>query len=253
MSGRITLFAVASSGLFTESALAAEPARGLPVALSPVSMFMQADYVVKGVMLTLVAAAFVALVILFAKKIELARLSREARRSLAGVAASRRLSDMHRDREDGRVCHALAAAAVDEIAVGAHDRSATGERIALRFQRIEAAALREAAHGLGVLATIGATAPFIGLFGTVWGIMNSFIGIAQTQTTNLAVVAPGIAEALLATAAGLVAAVPAVIFYNHLTRALLSYRHVVNDVAVLINVLAGREIDLSSRRIVAAE
>ena len=77
---------------------------------------------------------------------------------------------------------------------------------------------RRIARGTGVLATIGATAPFVGLFGTVWGIMNAFIGISEAQTTNLAVVAPGIAEALLATAIGLVAAIPAVVIYNHLAR-----------------------------------
>ena len=77
---------------------------------------------------------------------------------------------------------------------------------------------RRIARGTGILATIGAMAPFVGLFGTVWGIMNAFIGISQAQTTNLAVVAPGIAEALLATALGLVAAIPAVVIYNHLAR-----------------------------------
>ena len=82
-------------------------------------------------------------------------------------------------------------------------------------------------HGMGVLATIGATSPFVGLFGTVWGIMNSFIGISKSQTTNLAVVAPGIAEALLATAIGLVAAIPAVIIYNHFSRATKGYLELV--------------------------
>ena len=76
---------------------------------------------------------------------------------------------------------------------------------------------------MGILATIGATSPFVGLFGTVWGIMNSFIGISKAQTTNLAVVAPGIAEALLATAIGLVAAIPAVIIYNHFARGTKGY------------------------------
>eukprot|EP01051_Picozoa_sp_SAG22_P025243 SAG22_NODE_7386_length_745_cov_0.616099_1_plen_107_part_10 len=85
------------------------------------------------------------------------------------------------------------------------------ERIVSRLERLEAAAGRAMIRGTGVLATIGATAPFVGLFGTVWGIMNSFIGISKAQTTNLAVVAPGIAEALLATALGLVAAIPAVV------------------------------------------
>ena len=81
--------------------------------------------------------------------------------------------------------------------------------------------------GTGVLATIGATAPFVGLFGTVWGIMNTFIGISRSQTTNLAVVAPGIAEALLATACGLAAAIPAVVIYNHFSRRIAGYRALV--------------------------
>jgi biopolymer transport protein ExbB len=248
--------AILSSLLFMAAlpAFAADAARPAPLALSPMSMFLQADLVVKGVMLCLALAAFAAWVILFAKKIELLRLSRTLAVALEGIAVSRRLSEtLARGQGGERVSGAFIAAAADEIAIGSLDRVAMNERIVLRFQRIEAAALSEAARGLGVLATIGATAPFIGLFGTVWGIMNSFIGIAQTQTTNLAVVAPGIAEALLATAAGLVAAVPAVIFYNHLTRSLLAYRHRVGDVAATVIVLAGREIDLSPRRLAAAE
>lgn len=240
--------------LATFPAVAADAARPSQLALSPVSMFLQADVVVKGVMLCLALAAFAAWVILFAKKIELMRLSRNLGLALGDFAETRRLSEIRARGFGGeRISGAFIAAAADEIAVGSQDRGAMNERIMLRFQRIEAAALSEAARGLGVLATIGATAPFIGLFGTVWGIMNSFIGIAQTQTTNLAIVAPGIAEALLATAAGLVAAVPAVIFYNHLARSLLAYRQRVGDVAAIIIVLAGREIDMTPRRLAAAE
>jgi biopolymer transport protein ExbB len=95
-----------------------------------------------------------------------------------------------------------------------------------------------------VLATIGATAPFIGLFGTVWGIMNSFIGIAKLQTTNLAVVAPGIAEALLATAAGLIAAIPAVVIYNLFARATAEYRAGLGDLAAAVERLVSRDLDL---------
>ena len=104
------------------------------------------------------------------------------------------------------------------------DRDGIKERIASRLERIEAAAARRITRGTGVLATIGATAPFVGLFGTVWGIMNSFIGISKSQTTNLAVVAPGIAEALLATALGLAAAIPAVVIYNMFSRSIAAYR-----------------------------
>ncbi len=92
------------------------------------------------------------------------------------------------------------------------------ERVASHLARIEAQAGRRLARGTGLLATIGSTAPFVGLFGTVWGNMNSFTGISESQTTSLAVVAPGIAEALLATGIGLVAAIPAVITYNILAR-----------------------------------
>jgi biopolymer transport protein ExbB len=88
------------------------------------------------------------------------------------------------------------------------------ERVSWLLERLEVAAGRRVGRGMGVLASIGATAPFVGLLGTVWGIMNSFIGISNAHTTNLAVVAPGIAEALFATALGLLAAIPAVIFYN---------------------------------------
>src|SRR5208282_1650595 len=94
---------------------------------------------------------------------------------------------------------------------------------------IEMAVGRKISRGTGVLATIGSTAPFVGLFGTVWGIMNSFVGISQSHTTNLAVVAPGIAQALLATAIGLVAAIPAVVIYNVFARSIAGYRALLAD------------------------
>ena len=97
-----------------------------------------------------------------------------------------------------------------------------------------------------MIGTVAATAPFIGLFGTVWGIMNSFIGIAESQQTNLAVVAPGIAEALLATGIGLVAAIPAVILYNHLTRLLAAHRAALTETARRINVILSRHLDRSA-------
>ena len=117
------------------------------------------------------------------------------------------------------------------------------ERIASRLERIEAAAGRAMIRGTGILATIGATAPFVGLFGTVWGIMNSFIGISKAQTTNLAVVAPGIAEALLATALGLVAAIPAVVMYNMFSRWIAGYRALHADAAAEVLRLVSRDLD----------
>jgi biopolymer transport protein ExbB len=99
------------------------------------------------------------------------------------------------------------------------------------------------ARGTGILATIGSTAPFVGLYGTVWGIMNSFIGISEAHTTNLAVVAPGIAEALLTTAAGLVAAIPAVVIYNFFARALTGYRAALADLSACVQRMVSRDLD----------
>ena len=96
------------------------------------------------------------------------------------------------------------------------------------------------------LGTVGSISPYIGLFGTVWGIMNSFIGIAQTQTTNLAVVAPGIAEALLATAIGLVAAIPAVVIYNVFARQIGGFKAMLGDVAAQVLLLQSRDLDLEA-------
>lgn len=127
-----------------------------------------------------------------------------------------------------------------------NDTEGLKERIVLALERLEANEERRLMRGTGLLATIGATAPFIGLFGTVWGIMNSFTGIAAAKATSLAVVAPGIAEALLATAIGLVTAIPAVIIYNALSRKASNCRGIIADISVLILRLVSR--DLSHRQ-----
>jgi biopolymer transport protein ExbB len=120
------------------------------------------------------------------------------------------------------------------------------ERVASRLERIEANGGRSMMRGTGILATIGAIAPFVGLFGTVWGIMNSFIGISKSQTTNLAVVAPGIAEALLATAFGLAAAIPAVVIYNMFSRQIAGYRALLGDTSAEVLRIVGRDLDRSA-------
>jgi biopolymer transport protein ExbB len=141
------------------------------------------------------------------------------------------------------VSHLVAAA------VGEADRSeglaAEGikDRAATLLSRLEAQRARAISRDMGVLATIGAVAPFVGLFGTVWGIMDSFIGISKTNTTNLAVVAPGIAEALLATAMGLIAAIPAVVMYNAFARAITSYRAMLGDAAAEVLRHLSRDLD----------
>ena len=135
--------------------------------------------------------------------------------------------------------------ALEEMRLSANSREKEGikERVSFRLERLVAACGRNMSSGTGVLATIGSTAPFVGLFGTVWGIMNSFIGIAKTQTTNLAVVAPGIAEALLATALGLVAAIPAVVIYNVFARSIAGYKAQVSDASAQVLLLVSRDLD----------
>jgi len=122
-------------------------------------------------------------------------------------------------------------------------REGVKERATASLSRVEAALGRRVNRGIGILATIGATAPFVGLFGTVWGIMNAFIGISQAHTTNLAVVAPGIAEALLATALGLFAAIPAVVIYNVFARSIAGYRALLADASTEVLNLLGRDLE----------
>jgi len=138
---------------------------------------------------------------------------------------------------------ALVRATNEELRLSAGAFAEVKERIGSRLERIESAGGRTMIRGTGILATIGATAPFVGLFGTVWGIMNSFIGISKAHTTNLAVVAPGIAEALLATAMGLVAAIPAVVMYNIFSRWVAGYRALNADASAEIMRLISRDLD----------
>ena len=226
----------------------AAPVRPLPDALSPVSMFIQADIVVKAVMVGLALASMATWTVLLVKMIQLRAARREARTALAIVLSARSLMDAVRQtgHEKGAIDRLLAMA--DDEIEKSRGLAADGikERVAWQFERIEAAAVQRIGRGMGILATIGAVAPFVGLFGTVWGIMNSFIGISQSHTTNLAVVAPGIAEALLATAFGLVAAIPAVVIYNAFARATGGYRSVLADASVAILRLLSRDLDRQS-------
>ena len=218
----------------------------LPRDLSPWSMFMSADVVVQSVMIGLVFASLITWTVWLAKNIELWLASRRLRRALATLAAARTLADAHAALGKRRgVAPALVEAARLELRMSADlvDKAGIKERIGTRLARLDSAAGRHMNRGTGVLATIGATAPFVGLFGTVWGIMNSFIGISKAQTTNLAVVAPGIAEALLATAIGLFAAIPAVIIYNQFARSLGRYRALVGDASAEVLRLVSRDLD----------
>src|SRR6185295_16259846 len=229
--------------LLPTASFAATDVALLPRNLSPWGMFMNADIVVKAVMIGLALASLATWTVWLAKIIEIRRATTAAKRRLALLESDTTLADVERDSRDGRdaVAQIIQSAAREATLSDGVVDDGFKERIALRLERVEAAMSRRMARGTGVLATIGATAPFVGLFGTVWGIMNSFIGISEAHTTNLAVVAPGIAEALLATALGLIAAIPAVVIYNYLARSIAAYRALLGDASAQLLLLISRE------------
>jgi biopolymer transport protein ExbB len=214
--------------------------------LSPWSMFLSADILVKAVMIGLAFASLVTWTIFIAKMVELSVIQRKLRSALGRIGDARSLAEAQFALgAKGSVLSSLLAAAMREARLSAGISSDAGikERAASSFAEIVRAEARRIRLGMGLLATIGATSPFVGLFGTVWGIMNSFIGISKSQTTNLAVVAPGIAEALLATAFGLAAAIPAVIIYNHFTRVTKGYLELVGRASGAAARLLSRDLD----------
>jgi len=224
-------------------------ASALPRDLSPWGMFLNAVLPVKLVMVGLAFASLATWTVWLSKTLELWNAKRLARRGLEVLASATSLraaeKELAKQPQQARSPLARFVAA----AVGEADRSeglaseGVKDRAATLLSRIEAQAGRVILRGTGVLATIGATAPFVGLFGTVWGIMDSFIGISKTNTTNLAVVAPGIAEALLATAMGLIAAIPAVVMYNGFARAITGYRAQLGDAAAEVLRHLSRDLD----------
>ncbi|WP_075217771.1 tonB-system energizer ExbB [Mongoliimonas terrestris] len=228
----------------------------LPHDLSPFGMFMAADWVVKSVMVGLVLASVLTWTVGLVKALELMAAKRRLARAAARLGRAGTLADaLEAGGFDGSPASRFVRAAAAEVRAS-EDTSNAGlkERVASRLDRIQAGAGRRMMGGTGILATIGSTAPFVGLFGTVWGIMNAFVGISKAQTTNLAVVAPGIAEALLATAIGLVAAIPAVVIYNAFARAIAGYRAGLADAAAEVQRLVSRDLDRQPlRRVRAAE
>ncbi|MBV8451375.1 MAG: tonB-system energizer ExbB [Deltaproteobacteria bacterium] len=240
-----TAGAASSPAALAASKLGVVPARLLPHDLSPWQMFLSAASVVKGVMALLTFASVLTWTVCLSKSLELARAKRRVRLVIGVLAQAASLDEVTESLPNGSgPAGGLLAAADDELKMSA-DLSVEGikERIAIRLERIEVAARQAISRGIGLLATIGSVAPFVGLFGTVWGIMDSFIGISKAQTTNLAIVAPGIAEALLATALGLVAAIPAVVIYNAFARSITGYRTLLEDVSAQVLRLVSRELD----------
>ncbi|SEH86470.1 tonB-system energizer ExbB [Pseudomonas asplenii] len=219
---------------------------GMSHDLSPWGMYQNADIVVKLVMIGLAIASIITWTIWIAKGFELLGAKRRLRGEIANLKKAITLKEASASAaKEGTLANLLVHDALEEMRLSANSREKEGikERVSFRLERLVAACGRNMSSGTGVLATIGSTAPFVGLFGTVWGIMNSFIGIAKTQTTNLAVVAPGIAEALLATALGLVAAIPAVVIYNVFARSIAGYKAQVSDASAQVLLLVSRDLD----------
>ena len=219
---------------------------GMAHDLSPWGMYQNADVVVKAVMIGLAIDSIITWTIWIAKGFELLGAKRRLRTEIVHLKKATTLKEASESAtQKGTLANTLVHDALEEMRLSANTREKEGikERVAFRLERLVAACGRNMSSGTGVLATIGSTAPFVGLFGTVWGIMNSFIGIAKTQTTNLAVVAPGIAEALLATALGLVAAIPAVVIYNVFARSIAGYKAQVSDASAEVLLLVSRDLD----------
>lgn len=252
MKGRLAPVALAAFALTFATAAGAQSHGGpigtivIPRNITYWQMFASATAVVKGVMMLLLAASVVSWAVWFSKVAEL----RNARGRLANDI--RLLANADSIEAVGPVKHSAAAAMLEisrsELARGGMPRSIAAaegikERVTARLVTVETGTIECMSRGIAILATIGAIAPFVGLFGTVWGIMNSFIGISQSNTTNLAVVAPGIAEALLATAMGLVAAIPAVVMYNNVARSIGGSRHLLGEVSTQVACLLSCDLD----------
>jgi biopolymer transport protein ExbB len=221
------------------------PHRELPSELSPWGMFLAADIIVKAVMVGLAAASFLVWTIWIAKWAQLWLGRYRLRQDIAAITGQSSI-DAAGDAllyRRSLALEMLEAARSERDSSGGVLRPATLERISSRLADLELRTSRDVRGGLSFLATVGSTGPFVGLFGTVWGIMNSFIGISKSQTTNLAVVAPGIAEALLATAIGLVAAIPAVILYNNLGKGIGSFRRLAKETRGEVERIASREME----------
>ncbi|ACG78603.1 MotA/TolQ/ExbB proton channel family protein [Phenylobacterium zucineum HLK1] len=219
------------------------------------TMFMDADPVVKVIMIGLALASVFTWTILLTKILEFRSLNRVTDSFLENFRGAKSINDMNRiamsEEFDGNPLADMAAAAAQEVelsrqaglSITGDHRETTLMRAQAAVGAVQASLGRRLSGGMQFLASVGSNGPFIGLFGTVYGIMNSFIGIANTNTTNLAVVAPGIAEALLATGLGLFAAIPSVIFYNYFQTRISAYgARTEGFVAELMNAIS-RQLD----------
>jgi biopolymer transport protein TolQ len=216
--------------------------------LSPAALFIHADVIVKIVMLGLLAASIWTWAIIVSQSMRLRRLSKESARFERDFWKADDVDRFYEERgaEDLPSARVLAAGVIEwrRSTVGENvDRDGTRSRLAAAMAATVAAEIDELSDRLNVLATVGAVAPFVGLFGTVWGIMRSFTAIAGANNTSLAVVAPGIAEALFATAIGLFAAIPAVIAYNRIGHGLNRYEARLSRFADGFHATLSRELE----------
>lgn len=213
-------------------------------------LFLQADIVVKIVMLILMFASFWCWAIIFEKLLRMRRLLAQAKQFEESFWSGGSLDDLY-DRLNARVAEPMAAVFVAAMREwrrsaskgGTERRSSLADRIERVMQITVGREMEQLERYMNFLASVGSTAPFVGLFGTVWGIMNSFHAIAATKNTTLAVVAPGIAEALFATALGLVAAIPAVVAYNKLSNDISRYAQRLEAFAGEFAAIVSRQIE----------
>lgn len=230
-------------GMVLATRAAAQTAAPLATAHPDILALVTAAHpVVQAVMAALAAAVFLVLTVMIYKLVELALAFGRLRKAHAALARG-----LEAPAGDSPLAEAARAAQRELASLPASlttdFRASARERLDLALSRIEEGAVHRLKIGTGVLASIGSVGPFVGLFGTVFGIMNSFLAIAATKTTNLAVVAPGIAEALLATGLGLVAAIPAVLLYNHLMRRIGAFRHHLGDGLAEVQRLFSQNLD----------
>ena len=226
--------APAADAATTEDSSAA-PAAPHTANVDFVSMFMGATIVVKLVMTLLAICSVISWVLLIMKLMDFSSLNRVTTNYLEAYRGARSIADINRisvsDEFAGNPLADMAAVATEEVQlskqaglqISGEHRDAVLHRAQASVAAVQAGLAKRLSGGLSFLASVGSTSPFIGLFGTVYGIMNSFISIAQSHTTNLAVVAPGIAEALMATGLGLIAAIPAVVMYNIFNTSISNY------------------------------
>jgi biopolymer transport protein TolQ len=221
--------------------------------LSMISLFWQADLIVKGVMVLLLAASFWSWAIIFDKALKVKRLVRAADSFEESFWSGGSIEDLY-DRIGSRPADPMSAtfaaamlewrrSAAKGLVIAGALQASLKERIEKAMNVTVGRELERAERYMAFLATVGSTAPFVGLFGTVWGIMNSFEAIAASKNTSLAVVAPGIAEALFTTALGLIAAIPAVVGYNKLTTDIGRYGNRLDNFASEFSAILSRQLE----------